>query len=294
VFVHDLFNKELHKDFFARINGIWIFGAVVIVVAGLALLARQKNSPLLDQALRQRVIAWLVIGLFATFMMTRYSEPIGKHIPKIDIGVFTWRMLAITTLVASLLAGACMEAAMRQKSRPRNERVMFGVLGLLIAVGGIAFSASSVAWPMVRAPFFIPEPEHLNYAIIPRTAPADPEDLPDGVPEVELDSESGTATVVEWRPEERAIIVNLDAEDRLLVRTFDFPGWEATIDGKPAKIVPGEELGEIDIDVPAGEHKVDLYFRNTPPRKVGSGITLAAAVMTALMFIFSRLRWRRF
>jgi 4-amino-4-deoxy-L-arabinose transferase-like glycosyltransferase len=290
VFVHDLYNKEVHRDFFARIDGIWVLVTVVIVVAGLALLARGRGSTRLETRLRQRVIACVTVGLFVTFMMTRYSEPIGKHIPKIDIGVFTWRMLAISTLVVALLAGWCMEAAIRAEGKPRNERVALGLLGVLILLGGLVFSVSSIAWPMIRAPFFVPEEQHINYAIIPRTAPADPDELPDDVPQAELESGLGTLTVSEWKPEHRVIKVDLTQQDKLLIRTFVFPGWRATIDGKAAPIAAGDELGEIEIDAPAGAHVVELNFLNTRIRNVGSIITIAATFLMVSFFVAGGLK----
>ena len=42
-----------------------------------------------------------LLGLFVSLMMHKISRPLGQHIPKIEIGIFTWRMLAMTTLVTA-------------------------------------------------------------------------------------------------------------------------------------------------------------------------------------------------
>ena len=55
--------------------------------------------------------------------------PIGKLIPKLDIGVFTWRMLSITTLVTALLIGALVQAAaVASRNGYRRNRILFGSL----------------------------------------------------------------------------------------------------------------------------------------------------------------------
>jgi hypothetical protein len=98
VFVHDLYNSDVHRGFFNLIDWMWITGTAVIIAAGIILLWLRRQA-LSASLLRLRVLLWVVMGLVVSFMMTQTSMPIGKLIPKIDIGVFTWRMLAITTLV---------------------------------------------------------------------------------------------------------------------------------------------------------------------------------------------------
>src|SRR5262249_32443939 len=172
---------------------------LAIVVAGIAILAavrrailtahwrsedpatHERSDPTAHsedpgrRALRDRVIAWIATGLFMSFMMIRYSEPIGRHIPRIDIGVFTWRMLTISTVIVALLAGACIELSLAQgDSIDQKTRRGLAILGAGLVGGALVFSVANIGWPMVNAPFFYPEDHHLNYAIIPRTAPAHP------------------------------------------------------------------------------------------------------------------------
>src|SRR5204863_9536006 len=125
-----------------------------------------------------RAILWFITGCFASFMMIKYSAFIGRHIPKIEIGVFTWRMLSITTLVMASFAGLCAHMAIEKFNHRKSRRTIFAVLAGFIAIGGIIFSLVAVAPPMVFAPKFIPSQEHVNYATIPHDAPEDPMDMP--------------------------------------------------------------------------------------------------------------------
>ena len=62
-------------------------------------------------ALPGSVWLWAWAGLIACFLMTKYSEPIGRLIPKIETGVYSWRMMALTSFAAAMLSGACFEVA---------------------------------------------------------------------------------------------------------------------------------------------------------------------------------------
>jgi hypothetical protein len=281
IFVHDLYNSEVHSGFFRLIDSIWIMGTVVIAIAAVTLLWLKRGALSSSPALKQRVLLWVILGGLASFMMTSVSMPVGKLIPMIDIGVFTWRMLSITTLVAALLGGAFTQAAIDAAARgSRPERVLFATLATLIVIGGAVFSAVAVARPMMDAAVFEPEPEHLNWATIPSSAPADPLELPDDVPQAELATEdNGDAVVEEWKPEHRVVRVEPRDDDELRIRTFDFPGWTATIDGKQVPIRNSPELGNIEIDVPAGNHRVTLDFLETKVRRNFRTVTLCSFVV---------------
>src|SRR5205085_11210693 len=151
-----------------------------------------------------------------------------------EIGSFTWRMLAMTTLVMALLAGACWQAASNALGQLRKKAgAAFATLSLMIVMGGAAFSLLSVCLPMAKAPLFEPEPEHLNPAMLPATAPVSLEELPDEVPPAELAEDNGEVAVVRWEPEHRLVRATLTEANQLWIRTFNFPNWTATVDGEP-------------------------------------------------------------
>jgi 6-pyruvoyl-tetrahydropterin synthase-like protein len=285
VFVHDLYNSDVHSGFFNLIDSIWITGTVIIVIGAMTMLWLKRGALASAPALKQSVLSWVILGGLASFMMTSASMPVGKLIPKIDIGVFTWRMLAITTLVAALLAGAFTQAAIDAAARSlRADRLLFASLAVLIVVGGAGFSAVAVARPMIDAAVFEPEPEHLNWATIPSSAPADPSELPNDVPQVELATEEkGEVVVEEWKPQHRVVRATLKEDDKVLVRTFDFPGWTATVDGQRVPVERSEELGNIEIGLRAGTHRLTLDFLETPVRRVFRFVTLGSIVILAVL-----------
>jgi hypothetical protein len=292
IFVHDLYNSDVHRGFFHLIDWIWITGTVVIGV-GAAMLPTKRGRSLLSGPLRQRLLLWIIVGGLASFMMTKASMPVGTLIPKIDIGVFTWRMLAITTLIVALLSGAFAQAAVEAAARRlRSQRILFASMAALVVAGAVVFSAVAVARPMTESAVFEPEPEHLNWATLPSTAPDDPEELPADQPQVELSGDTGEVTVEQWKPQHRVIRADLTEDDELSVRTFNFPGWTARVDGNQAEIKTEEELGDMEIELTEGTHVVTLDFLETPVRRAGRLATLTSFAVLSLLVCFSIVRNR--
>jgi len=204
-------------------------------------------------------------------------------------------MLSITTLVLALLAGACVEIVRQAtKEQQKKLRLVFGVFGLFILLSAVTFSALFVVAPVWRAPVFVPEEEHLNAATIPTTAPGNPEEFPDDSQKAELATEdNGEVEIIKWEPEHRVIRARLDEADQLWIRTCNFPGWTATVDGEVKEILTGEDLGDIEINLAAGSHEVRLDFLDTPIRRKCERMTLTAFGLIALLAIVPLMVRRR-
>jgi hypothetical protein len=309
-----------HANYFLDlIDRIWILNLILVAGAVVALLVIKPRVMRRWSPLKERVMLWLIMGILAIFMMTRLSYPIGRYIPKIDIGIFTWRMLAIVTLVVALLAGACAEVVLRMAERRRRyEAGLALAVAVWIVVGSAWFSLEEVVKPYSNGNPFAPEIEPFNYALLPRTAYGDIFRLPRVEP-AELERGNGHVAVEQWRPEHRVVRLELNGSDRLLLRTFVFPGWTATIDGKPARLessqalrvrtADGEEavirklessgwspkvegkpaqvieevaLGDIALPVEPGVHEVRLDYRPTSLRRAGNYMTLSALALIGI------------
>jgi hypothetical protein len=309
-------------DFFlSLIDRIWILTALFIIVAAIALLVFKTRALRHAPRLKQRVILWLILGCFMCFMMTSPSYPIGRLIPKIEIGVFTWRMLSITTLVVSLLAGACAHVAFKSGKRRWPEAALAASVGLWIVIGSAWFSIEEVVKPYSNGDAFAPEPEHLNYALMPHDAYGDLNHLPKVEP-ASLAKGKGTVTIERWSPERRVVRVELSEPDRLLIRTFNFPGWVVTVDDRPANVIvgrglrvqagDGEEtvirnldyagwtpsmdgkpvkvlgeitLGDIVIELEPGVHEVRLSYQPTAIERKSNIITLSSFGLLAVLIL---------
>lgn len=66
---------------------------------------------------------------------------------------------------------------------------------------------------------------------------------------------------------------------------YDFPGWQARIDGAIAQKSLGRPEGFLIVPVPAGEHTVDVQFVNTPVRWSGWALALLGLLLTLLISV---------
>ena len=271
-------------EFFQLLNLSWRFDVAVTLGAAAAVL-------ILVRRLGRIAGFWTAIGCLASFLMLRVSAPLGRHIPKIDIGVFSWRMLAITTLIAALLVGVLVQAASDSRRENRAGRVaLFATLGGLALVGGTMFTVFGIMAPVNNEDAFEPEEEHTNYAIIPRTAPASSDDLPEVEPAT-LDP-PGNVLIRNWKPQHRVMDVSSNVPGRLFVRTFNYPGWTTTIDGTPAPAGTDEKTGAMLFSVPAGTHVVTLDFLDTPVRRTGARITVISSLIVLAALAYGALATR--
>ena len=261
--------------FFDLLDIAWLFSAAAIIAVAIAFFwLKTRNA-----SLNTNFAAWLAVGCFASFLMLPIADGLESRIPKVDIGVYTWRMLAITGLVVAWMAGATVDRGLEaRRERQKTRYLVFGLLSLAILASAAIITATGVVTPVHDSASFQPEKDHTNYAIIPTTAPEDTDDLP-RVDRLQLQPASGSAAVLEWKPQHRVVEVKAPAAVRLFVRTFNYPGWRATLDAQPLPIGIDKEIGAMLLDVPAGDHRITLDFLDTPVRRLGKWITLASFLL---------------
>ena len=267
-------------NFFQRIDHIWLYNTIALVLTTILLLIFRKEGTARES--RSRYWFWATSGLLASFLMTKLSYPVGILIPRIEMGAFSWRMLSITSLLIALLAGACWQMTSNAGGLWDRRLVLSRAAAISIPLGAAVMSVLYVALPMYRAQSFSPRPEHFNYGTLPLGTPLDPAPMPPA----QTASGTGRITIVSWHPEYREVLLELDRPDQLQFRTSNYPGWTSSVDDRRVEIENGA-YGNVVIDLPAGKHKVILEYNRTPIRLAGDWITvtsfvlLAAAVITA-------------
>lgn len=96
----------------------------------------------------------------------------------------------------------------------------------------------------------------------------------------------GAAQVVEYLPERVTVDVALDAPGVLVLADTWYPGWQATVDGKPAALLRANHLFRA-LLLPAGQQRVQFEYRPAP-LELGAGISLAAVLLLTLVAIVGR------
>jgi uncharacterized membrane protein len=98
----------------------------------------------------------------------------------------------------------------------------------------------------------------------------------------------GKANVVTWSSAERVIELVADQPITVRIRTFNFPGWKAYVDGKQTEIRTEEGAGAMLIDIPKGKYTLVLKFEDTPLRYYSKLISLFSFAIMILISLFLR------
>ncbi|MEO6726933.1 MAG: hypothetical protein ABIU20_08820 [Blastocatellia bacterium] len=100
------------NPFFVRLDRIWTFNLATILIAA-AVLWRFTRAARMGGRDNVPWRQWAAAGLFASFLMTKYSAPLGRLIPKIETGVFSWRMLALTSFATAMFVATIADCGLR-------------------------------------------------------------------------------------------------------------------------------------------------------------------------------------
>jgi uncharacterized membrane protein YfhO len=121
----------------------------------------------------------------------------------------------------------------------------------------------------------------------PMQAP-DPRPLAAGVQLVPLNETEpratlagGSPTIVRDAPELVAVRTSSTTAGTLVLADAFYPGWTATVDGRPAPIAPHEGLFRA-VEIPAGEHTVIFRYQ---PRSllIGAALSLLGLASAAVI-----------
>lgn len=80
--------------------------------------------------------------------------------------------------------------------------------------------------------------------------------------------------------------VTTDQNSTVTLPLVYFPNWQLTINQQPSNFEIEPELGLIELELPPGQHQIDLTFTNTPIRTMANLISLVSLLTLCLSFLF--------
>jgi hypothetical protein len=295
---------DFHRQFPdpAAIFGYRHFYATGLVTPAVLLVAAFATFRTRAGRRRRLLVAALSAAAGLLFLLLRASTPVWEKVPLLPFFQFPWRMIGPLALVTSL-AGALAFAGLLAGRGPRWR--IWGELAVLVVCLLNALPVLDQYRPIspqfrARLPGLL-APESVRGGeqsatvrddYLPRTA--NPEawktQRPVNGPVV---STSGPAEVAVLRDAGSRIELRVRAAEpaRLRLARWAFPGWELELDGRTAELLNSPD-GSLEVQVPAGETRVEL--RCAPPlvRRVGLVASGAAlAVWIALLAGWPRRLW---
>jgi hypothetical protein len=292
--VFDAFYKHIQEVF--NNNALALIATIVILLH-----LRKSPIPHSDQAAhasqdpRARVsesqtTIWMILAILTPFMSTSFSIQFSKLIPKIQIAVPPFRWLAISCMFTSLLVAAAIDLLREQRGlRPKHELAYKLSLGAVVALN-LWLTAHGIILGALSKPTYSPPANFIEAGFTPKDSTR-PSKMADTAAVV-ITPEGGASEVLQWLPTHREIAVRVDQPSELRIKTYNFPGWTARIDGKVVPMLSDKD-GVQQVEVPPGIHNVQASFENTPPRTAGTVLSAVGLLIVLGLSFAGRLRERR-
>jgi hypothetical protein len=95
--------------------------------------------------------------------------------------------------------------------------------------------------------------------------------------------------ILRWSEEEKTLQVYSPVPAALVLKLYDYPAWQASIDGTRTQHETTYG-GQIKLELPPGRHDVKVTFARTPDRTAGIVISLLAAIVLTLFTLITNSR----
>jgi hypothetical protein len=226
--------------------------------------------------------------LACVLLLLPAASVVWERLPLLQYVQFPWRLLAPASFCLSLLVAQWVGWGL---GRLLEKPLWTATVGAILILPGVGHFAP--------AEYFVVDPAHWTPQQIAERRLAVTtlrEYEPRGLtvdwtqPEPHFVS-TGSATVSQYR--QAASRVGFRAEvgsaARIVLKKAFFPGWRALADGHPAALERTPE-GWIALELPAGDHRVELVYRGSPIRRRGKWLSLASLAMLAVVGLVGRFR----
>lgn len=267
--------------------GQWLGLGLLLFVSGKLLfdLIRQKPKfKLLWQEKRLVLIGIFSLLLFlALFMTLMRSSAIWQAIPWLAYVQFPWRFLGIGIIFVGLLVGLAVSLI--------KERVWRLVLAAVI------LAATAYNLKFFRPEKFLVDAEDFYYTDSQLIQKEMSGILPDYIPLAMADKLTPPEKTV-WcqtecsaepeilvnRVHEKLIRTNFTETQILELAVASYPGWKAKLNGQPLPTQTGE-VGNLAVEVPAGEQLLSVEFKNTPVRQASDLLSLVSWLVLIFLLV---------
>lgn len=228
--------------------------------------------------------AVLLLLLMTVFMATPLSRPLWTLIRPLQQTQFPWRWMALTSMAAPIvfaLAIPFWTRMWREGKRPV----------LLIAAGTIAMSIAFSAAHTIGEAAYLDKSEFASTLSSLPGSEGVSQWWPVWVKEplepmnTAVDARDRMVSIKSWEPERRVFAIDSGEAGEARARTFYYPHWVATSNGKLLATRPAED-GALLISLPAEAGTVELVFHEPVRTNVSAIVSAVGWTFIGLLLIF--------
>lgn len=292
-------DPSLLNDWPPRALGLLL---LVLALAGAGLAWRRGGA-------QRWLVGFLLLGLGGyVFLTVRGSEWVWTAVPQLAAFQFPWRFLAPASLIAAFLCGGISgtwqkpqkkKTAARAEVENNRKTSAFSALSAVNLSAIVLLSLGHWGW---LYPDLCDPPADLSldglvaWEVATQTlgSTASGELLPSDVRVVpaptnppawqaRLDETSLPPNATVLATSHEPLSTNIELETAVpfqaTLRTFYFPGWRITVNGRPVPIIPSDPEGWMTVPVPDGRSTIQATFGETPLRAWADGLSLVSLVL---------------
>jgi hypothetical protein len=230
----------------------------------------------------RRAVAPALVALVTFLMATSLSKPLWDALPALQETQFPWRWLTITSAALSILVTLSLPELVRI-GRTRLRPLSFALLGVsaialsftvLQVIRGARFQNQSTFDQMVLSL----QGSDTNKDFLPVWVSDKPR-----IMDQPVEAPGREVQVAEWSVKRREFTVEAGALTEARVRTFYYPYWKATAEGKPLATRPAND-GALLISIPPTATTVKVDFVEPTTTYIAGALSVLGLLAIALSF----------
>jgi 6-pyruvoyl-tetrahydropterin synthase related domain len=270
------FTDDPDHNHFNLLVSIVALSEIVILVA-LLFLTRRLGSRRLWWCMR----AWSAVAIV---LMLKPTLPLWMHLPELRFAQLPWRwLLCLNVPVAMVISLALRRWWLR---------------GLICAV---ALGVVLLTWHRLLVPWWdtsddiqeMLDNQHDGAGnegtdeYVP--AGVDPYEADRNAPLVKFEGEGAAQIKVEqWRAESRTIRADSTGEGNVALRLFNYPSWQATVNGREVQTRTAMPAGQMLVPIEAGKNRIQIVFVKGRDQVLGWIVSAGALTAVLIWFLLSR------
>lgn len=265
-------------------------GWPLMLLGGLALLESMRSG---SERTKHMLMFFAGAVVVQCFLMTQRAHGVWDSIEQLQYIAFPWRLLASTTFILALLAGASALAIARLPQRWQKV-ALAAAIALLVGTGlrhakpQSYLSLDEKLWTprniaaraVIASTFETFEPRWVKTRPTPATA-------------VVVTRGTASTAILQRKPTHLVASVQAGTVADLELPVAYFPGWQVLVDGVEQRVDQPNAMGRMQVSVTAGAHVIDASFRRTPARWLADLTSTAALLVMLLTLYFDRNRGER-
>ena len=244
-------------------------------------------------------------------LMTPLSRGLWEALPILGVIQFPWRLLSLAALTVSGLAGLLVWQLARSTGAEHDTVDSVLLVGLLIVFAGSPYIFAQLQpvepWRNDGRAVFNFEREHPDMIAYTEWTEEPFTETP-LTAEYALDSYTesrgrttslsriaviaGEGRVVDSysRGSSGGGVVQMETDGVVRIHYLAFPGWQVHVDDRLASHRISKPHGTLEVDVPAGDHRVSARMAATPVRRLGSAISWITVALAAGLLLWPQRR----